>query len=972
MTSDSHTIVSWNEPHSVRLTGLIYNHNHHHHQSSGGGDGDTGNGSATDHDEAEVVVNRSIDLMSVDRRMVDRTKLFKGSSLVVCMYVRQQYMFANALQTTAANNSAAQGSQPLYDNQDHINHHHHHHHHDHADIDAVTMSSEHINQIALTDQLIGSAVIDLTTLSYGMPMIQGWYHVIDGLHSPVGQIKVTIRPTTTRAIDASIEGGCADSIDYLNTSNNTSKPYRDHHHYNQHTDNADINVIKELVKDVNDVDGEGDGLGDCDGMKYIDGDNDDDGGGMMEASLVDVDALAHDALKKSLSELATIHNQLIYRMQQQYGHNDDIHGSDDDMHGNDDDDGVEPGVGDDIMIKDAMDDDRDGGDTERMSIERSHLDHKMNGLTTLLNTRDDCGDNDASKYSFDYSSHNDDTRQGHISINNLSADDTDDASIVADSFVSIAEAVVDIDANLCPMHYPLLIDSNLIDEVDDDHANDGNTNESNTEGHRHRHRHHRSEGFSMIDNNNADNDENNHDDHHDDGSLNNDGSSLNNYRDDSYYDSYDGHHQNQMSDLINYETTTANTSSIVVNDVNNNNNNSNNLSLSIVNDSCQNITNDDSKADVDVSYHQDLISLDSSTAVLIHHEHNGDHGDDSEVMKDHFIDMKNDGITPPLLALKTHIPPALNIHSSSVSSSSSSSSSSASSSSSSSTSSSMKEDDVRAQSQWMDDSPTTVKIKTIVGQEVDRLLGDDSRRRHLHGHDIEDRDDDDGYDDHDVMRHENEQLTKSADDNHDVPSSVKQTTVNNRPVISFYVKDYSISNTSTMIDRCMDTDETELSLCTSSSNWWNKIHPSSSSHHNHEEDPQQQQNKNNYNNISSSSSNANAINDKYKIGFRHPSQYGNNNNAKDKFTDKLTYKSSDKSIDKASDKSAMIHDRIRAISDWKYGGEVSDNTNNDYNNNSTAHLRLITNKYPGKQKRFIDSETDRISKIMMGVFQKPF
>ena len=714
---------------------------------------------------------------------------------------------------------------------------------------------------------------------------------------------------------------------------------------------------------------------DGDGTKYIDGDDDDDGGGMMEASLVDMDALAHDALKKSLSELATIHNQLIYRMQQ-HGHVDDIHGSDDNC--------METQVGDGMMIKDAIDDDREEGDTER-----------MNGLTTLLNTKDDCGDDDVSKHSFD-SSHNGDNRQGHISINNLSADDIDDASIVADSFVSTAKAVKSIDTNLYPMYYPLLIDSNLIDEVDDDHANDSNRN-------------HRSEGVSMIDNNissddniiissqekdnrieiyqvnnnndnnysnndnndkndndnnkciinnNADNDENIHDDDHDDSSLYNDGSSNVPSRSVYLDHTYDGHHHhNELSDLINYDTTTANTSSIVDIDVYNNNINTNNiLPLSIVNDSCHSITNDASKGHaniVDVSHSQDPISIDSLTTLLSFHDHDGDHGDngiacdDSEVMKDHFIDMKNDGITSPLIALKTHIPPPLNIHSSSVSSSSSSSS--------------MKEDDVSAQSKWMDDSPTTVKIKTIVGQEVGRLLGDDSRgsmNRHLHGHGIEDRDDDDGYDDHDVMRHENDQLTKGADDNHDVPSSTKQMTAN-KPIISFYVKDYSKNNTSTMIDRCMDTDETELSLYTSSSNWWNKIHPSSSSssssHHNHEEKPQQQQNKNNNN--SSSSSNAN---DKYKIGHRHPSQYENNSNAKDN----LTYK--------ALDKSAIIHDRIRAISDWKYGGEASDSINNDNNNNSIAHLRLITNKYPGKQKRFIDSETDRISKIMMGVFQKPF
>ena len=82
--------------------------------------------------------------------------------------------------------------------------------------------------------------------------------MIDGLHSPVGQIKVTIRPTTAIAIHASIGGGCADSVDYLNTSNNTSFPYRDHH-YKQFNDNADNNVIKDLVKNVNVVDGEGDG-----------------------------------------------------------------------------------------------------------------------------------------------------------------------------------------------------------------------------------------------------------------------------------------------------------------------------------------------------------------------------------------------------------------------------------------------------------------------------------------------------------------------------------------------------------------------------------------------------------------------------------------------------------------------------------------------------------------------------------------
>ena len=544
------------------------------------------------------------------------------------------------------------------------------------------------------------------------------------------------------------------------------------------------------------------------------------------------------------------------------------------------------------------------------------------------------------------------------------------------------------------MYYPLLIDSNLIDEVDGDHANDSN-------------RHNRSEGFSMIDNNissddsiiissqekdnpieiyqvnnnndindsnndnndknnynnkyiinnNADNDENIHDDDHNDGSFYNDGRSDVPSRSVYLDDSYDRHHHhhNELSDLINYDTTTTNSSSIVDIDVYNNNINTNNiLPLSIVNDSCHSITNDASKGDaniVDVSHSQDPISIDCLTTLLSFHDHNGDHGDngitcdDSEVMKDHFIDMKKDGITSPLIALKTHIPPPLNIHSSSVSSSSSS----------------MKEDDVSAQSQWMDDSPTTVKIKTIVGQEVGRLLGDDSKgsmNLHLHGHGIEDRDDDDGYDDHDVIGHENDQLTKGADDNHDVPSSTKQMTVN-KPIISFYVKDYSINNTSTMIDRCMDTDETELSLYTSSSNWWNKIHPSSSSssssssHHNHEEKPQQQQNKNNN---SSSSSNAN---DKYKIGHRHPSQYENNSNAKDNLTYKVLYKS------------AIIHDRIRAISDCKYGDEASDSINNDYNNNGIA-LRLIANKYPGKQKRFIDSETDRISKIMMGVFQKPF
>jgi hypothetical protein len=40
------------------------------------------------------------------------------------------------------------------------------------------------------DQLVGTAVADLTTLALGLPEVHGWYHLADGLQ---------VRPSPTQA-----------------------------------------------------------------------------------------------------------------------------------------------------------------------------------------------------------------------------------------------------------------------------------------------------------------------------------------------------------------------------------------------------------------------------------------------------------------------------------------------------------------------------------------------------------------------------------------------------------------------------------------------------------------------------------------------------------------------------------------------------------------------------------------------------
>jgi hypothetical protein len=49
------------------------------------------------------------------------------------------------------------------------------------------------SNIRVTDKFLGSAVVDLSLLAIGMPVIEGWYHFLDPLQKPLGQIKVMVR-----------------------------------------------------------------------------------------------------------------------------------------------------------------------------------------------------------------------------------------------------------------------------------------------------------------------------------------------------------------------------------------------------------------------------------------------------------------------------------------------------------------------------------------------------------------------------------------------------------------------------------------------------------------------------------------------------------------------------------------------------------------------------------------------------------
>ena len=48
------------------------------------------------------------------------------------------------------------------------------------------------NRIRMTDQLIGTAVIDLSLIDIGISTINGWYHIYDSVHNSVGQIKLSV------------------------------------------------------------------------------------------------------------------------------------------------------------------------------------------------------------------------------------------------------------------------------------------------------------------------------------------------------------------------------------------------------------------------------------------------------------------------------------------------------------------------------------------------------------------------------------------------------------------------------------------------------------------------------------------------------------------------------------------------------------------------------------------------------------
>jgi hypothetical protein len=48
------------------------------------------------------------------------------------------------------------------------------------------------NKIRMTDQLLGTAVIDLSLLSMGLSILHGWYHIYDSVHDSIGQIKLCI------------------------------------------------------------------------------------------------------------------------------------------------------------------------------------------------------------------------------------------------------------------------------------------------------------------------------------------------------------------------------------------------------------------------------------------------------------------------------------------------------------------------------------------------------------------------------------------------------------------------------------------------------------------------------------------------------------------------------------------------------------------------------------------------------------
>ncbi|KAJ1430843.1 hypothetical protein B484DRAFT_47498 [Ochromonadaceae sp. CCMP2298] len=108
-------------------------------------------------------------------------KWYRGSVLVVEMYLRQR-LFASLLgEGGAGDGRGARGTieRPMHEGE--------------GEGEGKSEREGEGETVQLTDQHIGSAVVDLSTLAFGMA-IQGWYHVMDELHSPVGQIKLSVRP----------------------------------------------------------------------------------------------------------------------------------------------------------------------------------------------------------------------------------------------------------------------------------------------------------------------------------------------------------------------------------------------------------------------------------------------------------------------------------------------------------------------------------------------------------------------------------------------------------------------------------------------------------------------------------------------------------------------------------------------------------------------------------------------------------
>ncbi len=50
------------------------------------------------------------------------------------------------------------------------------------------------SKLRIGDQLIGSAVVDISSLSVGMPEICGWYHIVDNFQQSQGLLKLTVTP----------------------------------------------------------------------------------------------------------------------------------------------------------------------------------------------------------------------------------------------------------------------------------------------------------------------------------------------------------------------------------------------------------------------------------------------------------------------------------------------------------------------------------------------------------------------------------------------------------------------------------------------------------------------------------------------------------------------------------------------------------------------------------------------------------